>query len=112
MVKYGFSPVEALQTATVNAARCLGAEGLLGGVLPGARADLLVIDGDPLSDITDAASIERVMVDGHVHEVSELVEPFREVSGSRDDAVFNRTSRRSDRKPIRGRCCRKQPNLS
>ncbi len=91
MVKYGFSPVEALQTATVNAARCLGAEGLLGGVLPGARADLLVIDGDPLSDINDAARIEKLMVDGHVHEVSELVEPFREVSGSRDDAGFTRT---------------------
>ncbi|MBB6170941.1 Tol biopolymer transport system component/cytosine/adenosine deaminase-related metal-dependent hydrolase [Nocardiopsis mwathae] len=78
MVKYGFSPREALQTATVNAARCLGAPDL-GVVRPGARADLLVIDGDPLKDINDAARIERVLVDGKSYGIPELLAPFEDL---------------------------------
>ncbi|PCG85250.1 amidohydrolase [Streptomyces sp. WZ.A104] len=76
LVRHGFSPVAALRTATVNAARCLGAEGLLGAVRPGARADLLVLDGDPLRNIADTARVERVFVDGHSHTVPELLAPF------------------------------------
>ncbi|MER7078674.1 WD40-like Beta Propeller Repeat [Saccharopolyspora kobensis] len=76
MVKHGFSPVDALRTATSNAAVALGAEGELGCIRAGARADLLIIDGDPLREIRDTSRIERVFVDGHEHDVAGLLAPF------------------------------------
>jgi len=45
------SPVEALQSATIDAARLLRAEGEIGELVEGARADLLVVDGDPTVDL-------------------------------------------------------------
>ena len=44
-------PVEALQSATIDAARLLRAEGEIGELVPGAWADLLVVDGDPTADL-------------------------------------------------------------
>ncbi|RAJ60495.1 WD40 repeat protein [Streptomyces sp. Amel2xB2] len=77
MVKYGFSPREALTTATGNAARALGRRGELGAVAPGHLADLVCVEGDPLRDITAAAAVRRVMVGGIDHSVPELLAPFR-----------------------------------
>ncbi|MFD3412077.1 amidohydrolase family protein [Streptomyces cyaneofuscatus] len=76
LVRHGFSPVAALRTATADAARCLGAEGLLGTVRPGARADLLVVEGDPLRNINDTARIRQVFVDGRSHTLPDLLAPF------------------------------------
>ena len=45
-------PVQALQSATIDAARLMRAEGDIGQLLPGAWADLLVVDGDPTADLT------------------------------------------------------------
>jgi len=60
-----------LAAATTIAARLIGMEGRLGVVAPGAFADLLVVDGDPLADITLLASPERhvraVIKGGVVH---------------------------------------------
>jgi len=50
-VKAGMSPEQALQTATTNAAALLGKENELGAVAPGFLADLVAVEGDPLSDI-------------------------------------------------------------
>ncbi len=44
--------IEVIRSATVNAARVLGAEGRLGVVAPGAHADLIVVQGDPLADLS------------------------------------------------------------
>ncbi|MER5493334.1 amidohydrolase family protein [Streptomyces sp. NPDC002490] len=76
LVRHGFSAVDALRTATVNAAVALGAQGVLGVVAPGARADLLVVDGDPLRDVRAAARVREVFTDGHRHPVEELLTPF------------------------------------
>jgi imidazolonepropionase-like amidohydrolase len=57
-VKAGMTPLQALQTATVNAAALLGQERVLGSIAPGAFADLVAVDGDPLADI--GVVIERV----------------------------------------------------
>lgn len=51
-VKLGMTPVQALATATTNAAMLLGQEKSLGAVAPGFFADLVAVDGDPVSDIT------------------------------------------------------------
>ena len=45
------SPLEVLQSATLVAAEILGQAGVLGEITPGARADLLLVDGDPLRDL-------------------------------------------------------------
>jgi imidazolonepropionase-like amidohydrolase len=50
-VKAGMTPEQALRTATSNAAELLGKEGDLGAVAPGYLADLVAVEGDPLSDI-------------------------------------------------------------
>ena len=76
MVAGGFTPYEALTTATVNPARWLNLEGKLGVVAPGAQADLAFVRGNPLADIRAAAAVERVMVAGESHTVDELLRPY------------------------------------
>ena len=49
MIAHGLSPTEALVAATAGAAHALGLDGHVGTIAPGKLADLLVIDGDPLS---------------------------------------------------------------
>ena len=58
-VKVGMTPEQALRTATANAAELLGKEKELGSVAPGYFADLVAVDGDPLSDINVAISNVR-----------------------------------------------------
>ncbi|RKT54797.1 amidohydrolase family protein [Saccharothrix australiensis] len=77
MVAFGFTPLEALTTATRNPAVWLGMEGRLGTLRPGAHADLSLVAGDPLTDIRAAAAVRKVLVGGVVHEVDDLLAPFR-----------------------------------
>src|SRR5262249_32473836 len=51
MVKAGMTPEQALATATTNGAALLGMEKSLGCVAPGCYADIVAVEGDPLSDI-------------------------------------------------------------
>ncbi len=78
MVGGGFTPREALGTATANPARWLGLEGRLGAVRAGASADLSFVRGDPLADITAAADVRRVMVGGRLFDRAQLLAPFAE----------------------------------
>jgi imidazolonepropionase-like amidohydrolase len=66
-VKAGMTPAEALETATTNAAALLGMSGQLGAIAPGYVADLVAVEGDPLSDIQVVIDKVRwVMKDGQV----------------------------------------------
>jgi imidazolonepropionase-like amidohydrolase len=66
-VKVGMTPEQALRTATTNAAELLGKERELGAVAPGYLADLVAVEGDPLSDIKVALNnVKWVMKDGTV----------------------------------------------
>ncbi|SDP80044.1 amidohydrolase family protein [Lentzea jiangxiensis] len=76
LVKYGFTPREALITATGNAAKALGYAGTLGAVAPGHLADLIAVEGDPLTDIRAAAAVREVFVGGVRHTVPGLLAPF------------------------------------
>jgi hypothetical protein len=64
-VAAGLSPYEALKVATLDAADFMGASGKFGVVRPGARADLVLIEGDPFRDVRNASRIVGVMVRGH-----------------------------------------------
>jgi imidazolonepropionase-like amidohydrolase len=66
-VKAGMTPEQALQTATGNAATLLGKEKQLGAVAPGYLADLVAVEGDPLSDINvTLKGVKWVMKGGEV----------------------------------------------
>ncbi len=60
----GFTPMEALQTATSNPARFLGTEATMGSVAPGKIADLVLLDADPTVDIHNARKIQGVVLAG------------------------------------------------
>ncbi|MEO8368608.1 MAG: amidohydrolase family protein [Candidatus Solibacter sp.] len=60
----GFSPLEALQTATINPARFLGREKVQGTIEVGKRADLVLLDADPLADIRNIQRIDAVLLRG------------------------------------------------
>jgi Tol biopolymer transport system component/cytosine/adenosine deaminase-related metal-dependent hydrolase len=74
MVAYGMTPWEALSTATRIPADFL--EEPLGRIAPGHYADLVVLGGDPLTDIDQAANVRQVMAAGVLHSVPSLLTPF------------------------------------
>jgi len=67
MVKYGMTPMQAIQAATTNAADLLGHSDLIGSVKPGKYADLIAVSGDPLKDISVLENVEFVMKEGKVY---------------------------------------------
>ncbi len=67
MVRFGMTPMQAIQSATINAARLLGQEKDIGAIAPGLRADLVAVSGDPLSDVGVLhTGVAAVMKDGVV----------------------------------------------
>jgi Tol biopolymer transport system component len=72
-VDAGLTPFQALQTATVNAARALGAGDQLGTIEAGKLADLAFVARDPLADIRNAREVRRVMRGGRLYTVDELI---------------------------------------
>ncbi len=66
MVKLGLTPLQAIQAATVNAADLLGWPGKVGSLEPGAWADIVAVDGDPLKDVTTLERVKFVMKGGEV----------------------------------------------
>ena len=67
MVKYGMTPMQAIQAATSNAADLLGHATEVGSIKPGKYADLIAVSGDPLKDISLLERVEFVMKDGKVY---------------------------------------------
>ncbi|CAN7508270.1 amidohydrolase family protein [Paenibacillus sp. LjRoot153] len=63
LVKAGFTPIEALQSATTKPARCFGLHDR-GRITEGARADLILVNGDPTTNISDTLSIKSVWFNG------------------------------------------------
>ena len=66
LVEAGLSPLEALRTATLNPARALGRTDDFGAVAPGKLADLVLLDADPLEDITHTTRIRAVVQNGRL----------------------------------------------
>jgi imidazolonepropionase-like amidohydrolase len=66
MVRLGLTPLQSIQAGTLNAADLLGWSGKVGTLEPGAWADIVAVDGDPLKDITTLARVKFVMKGGEV----------------------------------------------
>lgn len=73
----GLEPGQALRAAGVNAAAALGVDPFLGRVAPGAVADLVFVDGDPLADVSDALRIVAVVRNGRFFSTAGLIDRAR-----------------------------------
>jgi imidazolonepropionase-like amidohydrolase len=66
MVKWGMTPMQAIQAATVNAGEALGRSADVGAIAVGRFGDLIAVSGDPLVDVTLLQSVAFVMKGGEV----------------------------------------------
>jgi imidazolonepropionase-like amidohydrolase len=66
MVEFGMTPMQAIQSATSQAAELLEMKGQLGVIAPGAYADVVAVSGDPLANIKILENVRFVMKDGKV----------------------------------------------
>lgn len=65
-VEAGFTPLEALRTATVNPARFFGTTDSMGSIEAGKTSDLVILDANPLENISNTKRISAVIVDGRL----------------------------------------------
>ena len=72
-VEAGFTPFQALQTATVNTAALLNVQDDLGTIEPGKLADLVIVDGNPLANIRDTSKVRAVIKNGEVLTIAEIM---------------------------------------
>ena len=71
-VDAGMTPLEAIRAATIVSARAMGLDKESGTVEAGKRADLILVDGDPLKDIRNLRRVTRVIADGRVYDAPAL----------------------------------------
>jgi imidazolonepropionase-like amidohydrolase len=64
MVRYGMTPMQAIQSATSEAAKALRMDGQVGSIAPGAFGDLVSVKGDPLADIRSLEHVDGVVKEG------------------------------------------------
>jgi imidazolonepropionase-like amidohydrolase len=82
LVKCGLTPLQALQTATINPARFFGWEQKMGTVQVGKVADLVLLDANPLEDIRNAAKIDAVFARGRYLDRATLDQMLKHKSDS------------------------------
>jgi len=67
MVKYGMTPMQAIQSATSNAADLLSKSDVLGSLRPGKYADIIAVSGNPLDDVRLLENVKFVMKEGKIY---------------------------------------------
>ena len=67
MVKYGLTPMQAIQAATINSATLIGWQDRVGSIAPGKSADIIAVEGDGLTDISRYTNVAFVMKTGTVY---------------------------------------------
>ena len=81
MVLAGIPNAAALRAGTINAARALGVDSRLGTIEPGKYADLIVIEGDPLTKITDTRNVQIIIKAGQMYNAKDLLDGVRGAMG-------------------------------
>lgn len=71
-VKAGMPPMAALQTATLNAAMAMHLESESGTIQPGKRADLVLLNANPLDNISNVRRVDKVVTDGRMYDSRKL----------------------------------------
>jgi hypothetical protein len=84
-VQGGLTPMQALQTATIAAARAMQLDARTGSLDPGKQADLVIIDGDPLANIRDVRQVRLVVKAGQVYDPNQMrrLADYSELAGPR-----------------------------
>ena len=92
-VDAGFTPLEALQTATLNPAQFFGMQEQLGTIEKGKIADLVFLDANPLNDIRNTQKVGGVILDGRFYSRSDLQKILQGVEvAAKKEPVVERTS--------------------
>ncbi|MFT4938570.1 MAG: imidazolonepropionase-like amidohydrolase [Paraglaciecola sp.] len=66
MVKFGMTPMQAIQASTVNAATALGKQDIIGSISKGKFADIIAVKGDPIKDISVLEKVTVVIKEGTI----------------------------------------------
>jgi enamidase len=77
LVEAGFTPLEAIAVGTLNGAKYLGRDRRIGSIAVGKQADLVVIDGDPSTTITDVRRVNAVFKQGVGYNPVKLIESVK-----------------------------------
>lgn len=88
-VKFGMAPWQSLETVTSLPARAYGLTKDLGTLESGKLADLIIVSGDPLTNIDDVIKVQCVMKNGVLMSVSEIAKPFTQISAGADICPAN-----------------------
>lgn len=83
LVEAGFTPVEAIRIASLNGAIFLGEDARIGSIASGKRADLMVVKGNPTSNISDIEKVEIVFKDGVGWDTEKLIQSVQGTVGTR-----------------------------
>lgn len=83
LVLAGFTPVEAIKIASYNGAKYLGRESQIGSIAIGKSADLMIVKGNPATNITDIENVEIVFKDGVGYDSEKLIQSVQGVVGVR-----------------------------
>jgi imidazolonepropionase-like amidohydrolase len=81
LVEAGFTPVEAIEIATLNGARYLGQDDRIGSIAVGKQADLVLLAGDPSTTIADVRNVETVFRLGVGYDPAALVDSVTGLAG-------------------------------
>ena len=83
LVEAGFTPVEAIQIATLNGAKFLGEDARIGTIVAGKQADLMIVKGNPAANIADIEKVEIVFKDGVGYDSEKLIQSVQGLVGIR-----------------------------
>lgn len=89
LVRAGLTPMESLQTATINPASFLGLEKDLGTIEEGKVANLVLLDADPLADIHNTTKISKVFLAGKEFDRAALDQMLRSAEAAAKLAAVN-----------------------
>ena len=71
-VQAGLTPMEVIQLATIGSARAMGMDREVGTIEPGKRADMILVEGDPLENFADLRKVARVITHGRMYDPAVL----------------------------------------
>jgi imidazolonepropionase-like amidohydrolase len=83
LVEAGFTPVEAIKIATLNGAQFLGEADHIGSLATGKQADIVIVHGDPSTNIQDIENVDVVFKDGIGYDSAKLIESAKGQVGIR-----------------------------
>jgi imidazolonepropionase-like amidohydrolase len=83
LVEAGFTPLEAIKIASYNGAKYLGRENEVGSIAAGKAADLMIVKGDPSTNIFDIENVEIVFKDGVGYDSEKLIQSVQGLVGVR-----------------------------